>query len=88
VINKGVYRNGKVYYWEPPVVNALHGGSWDWPETESFGGKKIYTVFNHIDWWPSANQEVGFEILGGFAYVRSLGETLNLEQADRYCNLL
>lgn len=69
----GIYRGGKVYY--------------RWTGTKSFGGDlEKYDVINVLDWWPSSNQEVDFEIISGKAMIRRLGKIYDQETADILCS--
>lgn len=45
---------------------------------------EIYDVERTMDWWPDANQEVKFELIGDKAIIKSLGKTLKPEDADKY----
>lgn len=45
---------------------------------------KVYDVERTMDWWPNSNQEVGFELVGDKAIIKSLGKTLKPEDADKY----
>ena len=86
MIKKGVYRGGKVHTHEP-IVHALTGGNWKtgWSGTKSFGGYTVYEVQRTMDWWPTDNQEVNFEIEEGKVYIKSLGKILEPDEADHYC---
>lgn len=85
-MKKGVYRGGRIHTHER-IVHALTGGSWEkgWSGTKSFGGYVVYDVERTMDWWPTDNQEVNFEIEDGKVYIKSLGKILKPDDADRYC---
>lgn len=86
-MKKGIYRDNKVYYYEPKV-HALTGGNWGsgWSGTKSFGGLKVYDFGNRMEWWPQPNQQVHFELIEGKAHIRKLGEVMDIEYCERYCN--
>jgi hypothetical protein len=85
-MEKGIYRNGKIYY-HTPIVNALTGGSWEkgWSGTKKFGGLEIVEVVNINDWWTSFNQEVEFELVESKAVIKRLGDIIPHEKADMLC---
>lgn len=67
---RGIYRGGKVYYRKPNQI----------------GNIEKYDVFNTLDWWPSSNQEVTFEVKNGKALIVGLGKMYDQETADLLCS--
>ena len=44
---------------------------------------KKYDISNRLDMWPSANQEVYFEIVKGEAHIKELGRKLSYDEVSR-----